>query len=181
MSEEAKRDNSAKPALSMLPKVFKAAVARVMSFGAAKYGRSNYLKGHRVTGLLDSIERHIDEIKDGQDIDAESGESHWAHIAANCLMALHQQQLGTLKDDRLVVSDYVPAPAARVEEPKYQFEPDTYYEVLASGGMGTDYVIARFTTADLAEKYMKNVAGDWPTFVLYVREVSSDAGHQETA
>ena len=175
MTNEAKRDNSAKPALSMLPKVFKAGVARVMMFGAKKYGRFNYLKGHRISGLLDSIERHIDEIKDGNDVDLESGQSHWAHIAANCLMALHQEQLGTLKDDRLSKEgeDETTAPAVTGIE--------TYYEVLASGGMGSDHVIATFADRIVAETYMSQVWKDWPTFILYVREVSSDSGHQATA
>ena len=36
----------------------------------------------------------------GEDTDSESGCSHLSHVAANMLMLLHQQELGTMTDDR---------------------------------------------------------------------------------
>lgn len=33
----------------------------------------------------DALHRHLDHIRDGETHDAESGESHWAHVATNAL------------------------------------------------------------------------------------------------
>ena len=98
--EGAKRDNKSKPDLSLLPYCFEVELARVMMQGERKYGRLNYLKGHAITSLIASMKRHIGKLLAGQDIDEETGCSHWAHIAAGVLMALHQQEFGTLRDDR---------------------------------------------------------------------------------
>src|SRR5687768_14720386 len=100
MSEEAGRDNKDKPDLSLIPYCFEVEVAEVMMMGERKYSRMNYAKGHRITSLIASIKRHVGKLLSGQDIDEESGKSHWAHIAAGCLMAIHQIELGTIKDDR---------------------------------------------------------------------------------
>src|SRR5687768_17126074 len=100
MSEEAGRDNKDKPDLSLIPYCFEVEVAEVMMMGSRKYQRMNYAKGHRITSLIASIKRHVGKLLSGQDIDEESGKSHWAHIAAGCLMAIHQIELGTIKDDR---------------------------------------------------------------------------------
>jgi hypothetical protein len=96
----AAKDDAAKPDLSLLPRVFKEGVARVMMFGAAKYGRWNYTKGHELEQLISAAERHIDALKDGEDVAEDSQLSHWYHVAANALMAVHQLELGTLRDNR---------------------------------------------------------------------------------
>lgn len=103
MSDEqpiAAKDDGAKPDLALLPRIFKEVVARVMMFGATKYGRWNYTKGHDIEQLIAAAERHLDALKDGEDLANDSKLSHWGHIAANCLMALHQIQLGTIRDGR---------------------------------------------------------------------------------
>lgn len=99
-SSTAAKDDSTKPDLSLLPRGFKEAVARVMMFGVQKYGRWNYAKGHSLNQLIAAVERHLDAIKSGEDLDTESNQLHWGHVAAGALMALHQAELGTLKDDR---------------------------------------------------------------------------------
>jgi hypothetical protein len=97
----ANKEQTGKIDLSLLPPAFKDQVAQVMEFGAKKYGRYNYIKGHRMCeDLLAAIERHVRDLQSGQDVAEDSKLSHFAHIAANCLMALHQIQLGTIKDDR---------------------------------------------------------------------------------
>lgn len=95
-----------KPDYSMLPKAFLDQVAYVMMAGAIKYGRWNYTKGHDLTRLTSAATRHLKAIEAGEDLDPDTSErlgvdiSHWACVAANALMALHQAQLGTLRDDR---------------------------------------------------------------------------------
>lgn len=97
----AKRDNKQKPDLSYLTPDFEEPVARVMMFGAEKYGKWNFLKGHAITSIIASIKRHCGKILAGNDIDSESMEKHFAHIAANCLIAMRQETAGTLFDDRV--------------------------------------------------------------------------------
>jgi hypothetical protein len=87
--------------LSLLPRVFKAGVAQAMMAGAVKYSRYNYLEGFRLMRLLASAERHLDALKDGEDLDPETGVPHWALLAANCLMIAHCAEYGTLEDDRV--------------------------------------------------------------------------------
>lgn len=105
VEETASKADSLKPDLSLLPRVFKAEVAKAMQFGAKKYGRWNYTKGHDIEQLIAAAERHLDAIKDGEDLADDSRLSHWAHVAANALMALHQAQLGTLRDGRFKKKD----------------------------------------------------------------------------
>lgn len=40
------------------------------------------------TRYEDALHRHLDAIRDGETHDAESGESHWAHVATNALFLL---------------------------------------------------------------------------------------------
>lgn len=96
----ARKELKGKPDLSLIPYCVEAALARVMQWGAAKYGRYNYTKGHDLTQLVAAIRRHAGQLLAGEDVASDSGEHHAAHIMANCLMLLHQRELGTLRDDR---------------------------------------------------------------------------------
>lgn len=174
---EAKRDNKSKPALSMLPLAFEGPVARVMMFGATKYGRDNYLTGHRVTGLIDSIKRHTAAIMEGEDLDPESGQPHWAHIAANCLMALHQTQLGTIKDDRYKPPQGKPSPEIG---DAFVSMPVTVWEIQAQGRRGPPVTAITLLTKPTAAD-LEAVAREWPGFTLSVKEVTDDFGHKATA
>ena len=95
-----------KPDYSLLPKVFLDQVAYVMMAGEKKYGRYNYCKGHSMNQLTAAASRHLKAIESGEDIDSDCSDRinlkvyHAANVAANMLMYLHQQELGTLEDDR---------------------------------------------------------------------------------
>lgn len=99
-----KKDN--KPDYSLLPKIFLDQVAYVMMAGERKYGRFNYLKGHKLSQLTAAAVRHIKAIEDGEDVDNDTSsfigtQCHHAGNAAACmLMLLHQLSVGTLVDDR---------------------------------------------------------------------------------
>lgn len=88
--------------LSLIPSVAEEAVARAMMYGEKKYGRYNYCKGHDASQLIAAAKRHLSSWMSGQENDPESGVNHLGHAMANCLMLLHQQQLGTLRDNRFV-------------------------------------------------------------------------------
>lgn len=74
-------------------------MCRVFKFGASKYGKENYLKGHHVDQLTSAALRHLLAYQDGQEHDPETGFRHIAH--AMCCMAMLQTQikLNTLRRD----------------------------------------------------------------------------------
>lgn len=90
-----------KPALRFVPSALNLVVSRVMELGAKKYGPFNW----RTTPVslltyLDAIERHLMEVRDGLDVDPESGVTPVAHIGACVAIILDAKAHGTLIDDR---------------------------------------------------------------------------------
>ena len=97
--KKAKKFDDGKPGFSNLPRLALLECAKVMTFGAKKYGKFNYSKGIELTRLTDALERHLNSYLTGEDID-ESKHSHLAHIACNALMLLDSELTGQLIDDR---------------------------------------------------------------------------------
>ncbi len=98
--EEALRDNKGKVLLSMVPTALKVAVANVLEFGMKKYARDNWMKGFKYTDVLDSLERHLEDWKNGEDYDKESGLNHMWHVACNVAFLCHFIARGTGTDNR---------------------------------------------------------------------------------
>ena len=78
--------DSEKPRMDLLPPKAIVEVAKVLGFGAEKYGPENWrlldnLQGRYTAGAL----RHIFAHMDGEELDPESGTSHLAH-ALCCLL-----------------------------------------------------------------------------------------------
>ena len=82
---EALRHNTGKPKLSMVALDCLEDCARVLEYGATKYEKNNWRQGFPVSGLLDSLLRHISELQKGNKVDDESGLSHIGHIQANAM------------------------------------------------------------------------------------------------
>jgi hypothetical protein len=75
--------------------------AWVHGLGASKYRAYNWREtGVCATTYISAIMRHLDQWRDGEDIDKESGKSHIAHIAASCNILMDAQHCGKLNDDR---------------------------------------------------------------------------------
>lgn len=89
-----------KPQLSMIPVSALEAEARVLAFGAAKYGRSNWKAGMDWTRYLDAALRHMHAFADGEDVDPESGEPHLAHARCCLAFLIEYQSKGLGTDDR---------------------------------------------------------------------------------
>lgn len=105
MSEALKYDDN-KPMLSLVPYEAIELMARVLMFGAKKYGVGNWRKGMAHTRFLDAALRHVYAYIQGQDTDAESGLSHLGH-AMTCLaflVAYREHNLGS--DDRSMPLKY---------------------------------------------------------------------------
>ena len=60
-------------------------LVKVLEFGAAKYSAHNWQKGLNTTEILESMQRHLAAVLDGETHDAESGLPHIGHIMCNAM------------------------------------------------------------------------------------------------
>lgn len=90
-----------KPQYWLIPPTALTYLAKVMGFGAKKYGPYNWrTKKVRYTVYIDAALRHFHQALDGEDIDPESGMPHVAHAKACCAIILDALATGNLIDDR---------------------------------------------------------------------------------
>ena len=99
--------DSAKPKMNLLPPKEIVEVAKVLTFGAEKYGAENWkeledLQNRYTAGAL----RHIFAHMDGEKLDSETGLSHMAH-ALCCLLFKLEIELedGESKEEELRETD----------------------------------------------------------------------------
>lgn len=107
--------------LELLPTDALEEVARVLQFGAKKYGARNWEKGISFTRLLGALFRHAFAWLRGEDKDPETGLSHMAHAACETLFALAFELRGrTDLDDRPRFSPAPPVTPTPVEPEDYR-------------------------------------------------------------
>src|SRR5690606_29853253 len=94
------KNDDGKSPLSLIPLAALEEEARVLAFGAAKYGKSNWKRGFEYSRLLDAALRHIYAYAAGQDRDPESGLNHLAHARATLGFLLHFEAVKGGRDDR---------------------------------------------------------------------------------
>lgn len=93
--------------------------ALAMKNGADKYGPYNWRKNKvKYTVYLDALERHLVALYDGENLAADSGLPHLAHIIANAAILADALESGNLIDDRPT-----PGPASRLLEQHTAAEP----------------------------------------------------------
>ena len=86
------KHDSGKPLMGAVPPNSLLAVAKVLTFGAEKYGRDNWRKVENAeTRYLDAALRHINAYQRGEAADPESGESHLAHAVCSLMFMLELQ------------------------------------------------------------------------------------------
>lgn len=95
-----KKQTGNKPTANQVPVEFINALSKHMDTGAKKYGFGNHAKGMTESQVLESIRRHADKRRCGENIDPETGSSHYLAVAANAMMAWMLEQHGRLADDR---------------------------------------------------------------------------------
>lgn len=97
------RAAQAKLALGLLPAAGKIEGARACANGAAKYGAYNWREeAISYSAYLDAIERHLQALRDGEDLASDSKVHHLGHIIAGASIALDALYIGKLIDDRPV-------------------------------------------------------------------------------
>lgn len=87
MSEQAKKYDGGKPRMELLPREGLEEIAKVLTFGAAKYDAHNWRKGMAWSRLAGACARHLFAWVAGENKDPESGLSHLAH-AGCCIVFL---------------------------------------------------------------------------------------------
>lgn len=83
-----------KPRLGLVSPFFLRRLGAWLTLGAVKYAPWNWAKGMPYSRVVDSLERHLQAFKAG-----EEDEDHLAAVAANAMFLIHYQemlQLGTL-------------------------------------------------------------------------------------
>lgn len=87
-SSEGKKYDNAKPRPALIPMDALMEVARVLSFGAAKYGEYNWQLVRPTARYSDALMRHVMAYVGGERCDPETGMHHLAHAATNSLFLI---------------------------------------------------------------------------------------------
>lgn len=99
-----KHDNGKAP-MELLSHQALLQIAEVFGAGAAKYGRYNYKAGIGWSRLIGAAYRHLGAFNSGENLDAETGKSHIAHLGCCVAMLLDMIKEHPELDDRYCSSD----------------------------------------------------------------------------
>lgn len=91
MSESALRYNEGKVKWGLVHYESLIPMIRVLEFGAKKYEEWNWTKPMNKREILESMQRHLAALFDGEEIDPESGISHMGHIQCNAMFYNYQK------------------------------------------------------------------------------------------
>ena len=94
------RFNSGKLRMSLVPASYGRYCAAVLGYGAIKYSANNWRRGGSWMSGYESLQRHLDAFREGEDIDAESGLPHLAHAAFGIMLLIEFFDKGLGTDDR---------------------------------------------------------------------------------
>lgn len=82
-------------------------ICKAIKTGADKYGRRNFRDTPiKANVYIGAIMRHIGAYSNGEDLDPDSGLSHFAHIGACVHVVLSAMDAGTFTDDRVLFNDF---------------------------------------------------------------------------
>lgn len=94
------KNDSGKPAITLIPREAVEGCAKALTYGAKKYGRHNFREGIAFSRLADACMRHLLAYMDGENIDDESGNNHLDHAMASLAMLQYMHYNKTNFDDR---------------------------------------------------------------------------------
>jgi len=81
--EVAMRFNEGKPQWGLVHYGSLVPMIRVLEYGAKKYEPNNWMKKMDRKKILESAQRHLAALMDGEEIDPETGESHIGNLMCN--------------------------------------------------------------------------------------------------
>ncbi len=85
MIDKALRFNEGKPKWTLVHFESMVPLVRILEYGAKKYAPYNWKKPMSRSDILDSMQRHMAKLIDGDENDEESGLPHIGHIMANAM------------------------------------------------------------------------------------------------
>lgn len=101
--QKADRFNEGKPKWSLVHYESLVPMIRVLEFGATKYAPFNWQKPMNTTEILESMQRHLAALFDGEIYDKESGVSHMGHIQCNAMFYnFHIERERKLKENNVL-------------------------------------------------------------------------------
>lgn len=89
-----------KPQMSLIDFEALEGLAKVLTFGANKYGADNWRGGIANSRIVSSLLRHLSAYQRGEDFDPESGLSHLDHIGCNWMFLSANAKQRPHCDDR---------------------------------------------------------------------------------
>jgi len=90
--ERADRYNSGKPKWSLVHFESLLPLVQVLEYGAVKYAPRNWMKPMPPEEILESMQRHLAKLFDGEQYDEESKLLHIGHIMCNAMFYTYQKQ-----------------------------------------------------------------------------------------
>lgn len=78
------------------------AAAVGLGLGEHKYAARNFEKGLSYRSLINSLERHCKALKDGEELDHDTGIPHYMLIASSAAMLVHNVMQEVIIDDRAI-------------------------------------------------------------------------------
>lgn len=97
MQQSGTKDDDEKLMVDLVDPLFILEVAKVLTFGAKKYGPHNWRKGLKYTRVYSALQRHLLAWAAGESTDPESGINHLSHAACNIMFL---RCLPNMFDDR---------------------------------------------------------------------------------
>lgn len=97
---DARKDDSEKPRLDLIPPEALTAMGIVLSHGAAKYGDRNWERGLDRGRIVAALLRHLTAWMQGEDTDPDSGLPHSAHVLTNAAFLVAHEARGIGTDSR---------------------------------------------------------------------------------
>lgn len=94
------RYNEGKPRIGLISPFADRELARVLTKGAEKYDANNWKHGMSWLEVCDSLERHLNSWKAGEERDTETGCLHMAHVMCNAMFLTEYYQIAQKYDDR---------------------------------------------------------------------------------
>lgn len=94
------KHDQTKRRVDLVPTSLIDAVARILEFGAAKYGDNNWRKGLSWSRVYAALQRHLLDFWKGTDLDDESTLPHLYHAACNIAFLIEFYEKRKDLDDR---------------------------------------------------------------------------------
>ena len=127
------RRNAGKTPLELVPPSLERAVANVLGKGSEKYAPRNWEKGMPFSVTYASLRRHCLAFWEGEDIDAESGQHHMAHVATNAAFLIEYARRiasGSLPENLDDRPERTLASTKQFARPKSEYDAIEYGRVL---------------------------------------------------